>query len=102
MQVRLPRLETERRQPRRQVANAEHADQVVEQPDRFPQPVTSIQVFLALDETDEGVQLPAERVPDHSSFSSSSSSSRFPVSFMKASSRLPPPSAGWAPVPHRG
>src|ERR1700730_15937342 len=102
VQVRLPRLESQRRQPRRQVADAEHADQVVEQPDRFPQPVTSIQVFLALDEADEGVQLPAERIPDHSSFSSSSSSSRFPVSFMKASSRLPPTSPAWARISSAG
>src|SRR5438552_4204509 len=89
VQVCLSLLEPERRQTGREVADAQHADQVVEQPDRLPCPVASVEVLLPLDETDEGVQLPAKGVSRHSSFSSSSSSSRFPVSAMKASSRLP-------------
>src|SRR6202162_5838599 len=102
VQIGLPRLETERRQAGGKVADAEHADQVVEEPDRLPQPVPTVEVLLPLDEADERVQLPAERIANHSSFASSSSSSRFPVSFMKASSRLPPTSPAWAPISSAG
>src|SRR5205823_1936295 len=89
VQIRLSLLQPERGQPSRQVADDQHADQVVEQPDRFPGPVASVQILLPLDEPDEGVQLPPKHISGHSSFSSSSSSSRLPVCSMKASSRLP-------------
>src|SRR6184192_1274197 len=89
VQIRLSLLQPERGQTRRQVADAQHADQVVEQPHRLPGPVAPVEILLPLDEADERVQLPAEHISGHSSFSSSSSSSRLPVSAMKASSRLP-------------
>src|SRR5256885_8261791 len=82
-------LEAQGRQPRREIADAQHAHQVVEQPNQLPRPVAPVEILLPLDEADERVQLPAEHVSGHSSFSSSSSSSRLPVSAMKASSRLP-------------
>src|SRR5690348_3470140 len=89
MQVGLPLFETKRRQTRREVADAEHADQVVEQPYRLPGPVATVEILLPLDEADERIQFPAQHISRHSSFSSSSPSSRLPVSAMKASSRLP-------------
>src|SRR5438445_6040764 len=89
VEVRLALLETQCRQTRGQIPDAEYADQVVQQPDSLPGPVAPVEVFLPLDEADERVQLPAEHISRHSSFSSSSSSSRLPVSAIKASSRLP-------------
>src|SRR5260370_2375856 len=74
-----------------QKADGEHADQAVEEPDDFPQPVALDDMKLALRESEERIQL---RVADpdsdahvNSSFSSATAK-LLPVRCMKTSSRV--------------
>src|SRR5262249_2108219 len=85
----------QRPQARGQVADAENADQAVDQPHGLPQPVALYQVLLALDEADERVGFAAQRRRQHAycsstcSASTSASSIPRPESSKNRSSRRP-------------
>src|ERR1019366_2830534 len=88
----------ERSQSGRQVADAERADDAVDEPDDFPDPVPLVEVALALEESEERIRLETQTWRGHldaaylrahhsSSCSASLSSSKvFPVSRRNTSS----------------
>src|SRR5436190_7356158 len=82
---------SERVETRGEKADRQHADDAVEEPDDFPDPVALVDVELPLGEAEQRPHLRAPH-PNHASTSSSSSASSFlPVSCMKTSSSVPEP-----------